>query len=317
MTMAADNRETYHAFCSNHAGHLPLFYQDWYLDAVCGEGTWGAAMVKDGEQVVGIWPWFQKKRFGFSYLAMPLFTKFMGPWIVPGTGDHRQQLRWIQELAGQLPKVDGIKADCHYQFNNWLPLYWQGFRQTTRYSYQLDLTLPLDDLHSGLNRNMRRNIKNAAKVLEIEAIEDPAFFYRMNSLSFQRQRIRPPYSFTDFQRHDAALRQNGVRHMYLARDEQGNVHSVAYLIWDRQSVYYHLSGDDPEYRDSGSGILMIWEAIRYGKEVLGLPTFDFEGSMMKKVGAIRRQFGATPVPYSRIWRYNSRLYALIDYLRRP
>lgn len=315
MTMAADNRETYHAFCRDHAAQLPVFYQDWYLDAVCKDGTWGAAMVEDGDQVVGIWPWFRKKRFGFTYLAMPLFTKFMGPWIVPGTGDHRQQLRWIQELAGQLPKVDCIKADCHYQFANWLPLYWQGFRQTTRYSYQLDLTRDLGELRKGLNRNMRRNIKNAASLVTVSGLDDPELFYRINTLSFERQDLRIPYSFADFLRHDAALRQKGGRHMYVARDEQGNVHSVAYLIWDRQSVYYHLSGDDPDYRDSGSGILMIWEAIRYAKEELQLPVFDFEGSMMKAVGAIRRQFGATPVPYSRIWKYDSRLYALIDRLR--
>jgi len=313
--MAVVNRDTYHTFCRDHAAQLPVFYQDWYLDAVCNDGTWGAAIVEDGDQVVGVWPWFRKKRFGFTYLAMPLFTKFMGPWIVPGIADHRQQLRWIQELAGQLPKVDCIKADCHYQFANWLPLYWQGFRQTTRYSYQLDLTRDLGELRKGLNRNMRRNIKNAASLVRVSALDDPELFYRINTLSFERQGLRIPYSFADFKRHDAALRQKGARHMYLAQDDQGNIHSVAYLIRDQQSAYYHLSGDDPDYRDSGSGILMIWEGIRYAREELGVPTFDFEGSMMKAVGAIRRQFGAIPVPYSRLWRYDSRLYAIIDRLR--
>lgn len=313
--MAVANRDTYRTFCSDHAGVLPVFYHDWYLDAVCGHDKWDTALVKKDNQVVGIWPWFKKKRFGFTYLAMPLFTKFMGPWIFPGAGDHRQRLRWTQQLSEQLPKVDCIKADCHYQFANWLPLYWQGFRQTTRYSYQLDLSRELDDLYKGLNRNMRRNIKNASKELEVRPFDDPELFYRINSLSFRRQGLATPYSLADFQRHDAALRQKEARHMYLAQDSGGNVHSVAYLIWDQQSVYYHLSGDDPAHRNSGSGMLLIWEGIRYAKEDLGLATFDFEGSMMKAVGAIRRQFGAKPLPYSRIWRYDSRLYAMLDQIR--
>jgi len=313
--MATANCDLYRSFCTEHADKLPLFYQPWYLDAVCADGEWGAATVEEGNQVVGIWPWFQKKQFGFTYLAMPLFTKFMGPWILPDMGDHRKQLRWVRQLSEQLPKVDCIKADCHYQFNNWLPLYWQGFRQTTRYSYQLDLMRDLDDLHRDLNRNMRRNIKRASTELEVHSFDDPDLFYQINALSFNRQGLSTPYSLKEFKRHDTALRQKEAREMFLARDSSGNIHSVAYLIWDSQSVFYHLSGDDPAYRDSGSGIYMIWEGIRYAKEKLEARTFDFEGSMMKEVGSIRRQFGARPIPYSRIWKYHSRLYALIDRIK--
>lgn len=69
-------------------------------------------------------------------------------------------------------------------------------------------------------------------------------------------------------------------------------------------------------RNNGAGILLIWEAIRFTKENLGLDTFDFEGSMLPNVEAIRRQFGAVQVPYFTVWKYNSSLLKLLQKIKR-
>lgn len=34
-----------------------------------------------------------------------------------------------------LPKFDYFNMNFHYSITNWLPFYWRGFKQTTRYTY--------------------------------------------------------------------------------------------------------------------------------------------------------------------------------------
>jgi len=100
---------------------------------------------------------------------------------------------------------------------------------------------------------------------------------------------------------DQALADHRAREIFWATDlKSGAVHSVAYLVWDKQSAYYLMAGDDPALRASGAGILLAWEAIRYTKETLGLAAFDFAGSMIRPIERVRRQFGAVQKPYFRV-----------------
>ena len=48
-----------------------------------------------------------------------------------------------------------------------------------------------------------------------------------------------------------------------------------------------------------SGIWLIAQALDFARNK-GLETFDFEGSMIPAIAAIREQFGAERKPYSRV-----------------
>ncbi len=309
-----ESREQYRRFC-REMPDMPIFAQPWYLDAVCEGGLWGAAIAEHGDQLAAALPYFFKKKGPFRYFTMPHFTKHLGPLLLPEFRELKYEHKFYEALIAQLPKAHAFHQDLHPSVTNWLPFYWQGYLQTTRYTYRIDLSGGLDAVRKGLNRNMRRNIKSAEKELTIHHGLAPERFYEINQLSFQRQGIAMPYSRALFLKHDAALAQHGARHIFHAEDEHGRIHSAAYLIWDGQASYYHLSGDKPELRQSGAGILLIWEAIRYTREALKLDTFDFEGSMMPNVEAIRLQFGGQQVPYFRVWRYHSRWYRLLKWVR--
>lgn len=309
---AMPNRTLYQQFCQQ-VPDLPVFAQPWYLDAVCEGGEWGAAVVQHGEQLAAAMPWFLKRKGPFRYLAMPYFCKHLGPFLHPDFRELKFEHKFYEQLIGQLPAVHAVKQEFHPSVSNWLPFYWQGYRQTTRYTYQLNLQDGLDAVYKGFNRNVRRNIKKAKEELSIRWDMAPEDFYRINLLPFERQGLRRPHSLEFFLRHDAALSQNNSRMIFCAEDGQGRIHSAAYLIWDGRASYYHLSGDDPELRDSGAGLLLIWEAICYTHDVLKLPVFDFEGSMMPNIEAIRRQFGARQAPYFRVWKYHSKAYQALDW----
>ena len=308
-----DQRAAYRRFCREQP-HLPVFVQDWYLDAVCEGGTWNAAVVEENGKVIAALPYFLKKKGPLQYVTMPPFTKHMGPLLHPDYNELKDQHKLYKLLIDKLPPLSSFKQNFTWQASNWIPFYWKGFAQTTRYTYQLDLQ-DIDQVYRNFNRNIRRNIKKAQQQVKVEIKEDLEHFYLMNQLSYERQGLPIPYSLEQLRRHDEALSTHQSRAIFFATDPMGQTHSAAYLIWDRQSSYYHLSGDDTDLRQSGAGILLAWEAIRYTAEILALPLFDFEGSMMPNVERIRRQFGARQQPYFFVWRYSSKLMEWMDALK--
>lgn len=308
------SKEKYNAFFEMHGSKLPIFVKPWYLDAVCEEGDWNAVVVEENNKIRAVLPYFFKRKWGFHYITMPPFVKFMGPFFAENP-TLTEQHDLLEKLIAQLPKVDAFTQNFYYNITNWLPFYWNDFQQTTRYSYHLNV-LDLSTVYNNIHRKRRRYIEKAEEQgLQTILKDDIELFYQVNKKSFDRQKIKIPYTFEQFKHHDAALAAHNARQMFFAQDAEGRVHSVVYLIWDAQSSYFHIAGDDPDWRNSGAGILLIWEAIKFTKEKLGLETFDFEGSMIQNVEYIRRQFGAVQTPYFTVWKYNSRLLEFLQRLK--
>lgn len=306
----------YRAFCRT-APDLPVFAQPWYLDACAGGGGWDAVLARENGRVVGALPYFYKQKGPFRYATMPPFVKWLGPYVLPELrGNPRREPAVVAALLAQLPPLAAFKQNCYPTLTNWLPFYWQGFRQTTYYTYRLHQLPNLARVEAGLSAGIRREIRQARQRVRVVHDLPLATFYAVNRLSFARQGLAVPYSEAQFLRLDAALAAQGARQLFFAVDAQDRVHSVAYLIWDATTAYYHLAGDDPALRASNAGILLAWEAIRYASEVLGLGCFDFEGSMLPGVERVRVRFGAVQTPYFFVWRHQSRLFEWLEKLKR-
>jgi hypothetical protein len=315
------NRDAYTRFCENAPADLPLFMQPWYLDAVCESGTWEVALVEKASRVVAVWPYFLKKKWIWRYATMPPLARMMGPYLLPEWRATRKEMSILDDLLDQLPSdLAAFEQDFNYTAQNWLPLYWRGFRQTTRYSYFLEIN-DLDAVWKNLAPDYRnQKIPKAREQTEVTTVSPPSRgdtggsleeFFKTQKLSYQRQGLGTPVSFDLLKRLDEALAACQRREIFFARDRAtGAIHSVAYLVWDRQSAYYLMAGDDPALRHSGAGIFLIWEAIRYAHEVLKLPIFDFAGSMIQPIERVRRQFSAIQKPYFRVQKEWSPLWKM-------
>ncbi len=295
--MSAQDR--YRAFAASEP-QLPLCFQPWYLDAVCAGGSWGLALQEEDKQITGVWTWFEKKFLGLPYLTMPHFTKWMGPWLHPGrpgglTQDHER----LTALMAQLPRVVKQDQDCHPSLQNWLPMYWAGYQQSTRYTYILQVD-DLEQVKAGCNRNVRRTIHKGESRLHLEEQADIAVLYLLLEKSFARQHLSLPYSLPLLTKHIQSLEENHAVKLFFALDDAGNYHGASALSWDQHRAYYHLSGDDPTFRESGAGIYLTWKAIEYTQAHLRGRVFDFLGSMLPGVELVRRNFGARQEPYFRI-----------------
>ena len=305
----------YHEFCRT-APDVPVFAQPWYLDACAEGGTWDVVLTEEKGRVVAALPFFCKQKGPFRYVTMPPFVKWLGPYLLPEfRGRLPKEHELLQALIAQLPALAAFKQNFYPTATNWLPFYWQQFRQTTYYTYRLHQLRDLARVEAGLGTGIRRDIRLARQ--QVRVVHDLPLdeFYRVNTLSFTRQGLPAPYSAAQLRQLDAALATAGNRQLFFAVDESGRVHSVAYLIWDATTAYFLLAGDDPALRASGAGVLLAWEAICYASEVLGLDCFDFEGSMLPGVERIRVRFGAVQTPYFYVWKHNSRLFELLEKLK--
>ena len=308
-------KEAYHQFCQENK-ELPIFFQDWYLDAVCQNGDWEVAMVKQAGKIVGVLPYYIKQKGPFRYITMPPLTKMMGPYVLPAYRQDKSFLKISTALIEQLPSVAAHEQLLDYSIDNWLPFYWKGYQQTTRYSYLLDLSnmeRVLENLSADYKNNKIKKAKELVNVVQDQPLE---VLYQVNKMSFDRQQLAIPYDLVFLKRVDEALMEQEARAMFFAIDESEQIHAVAYLIWDKTRAYYLLAGDDPALRKSGAGILLAWRAIQYTNEVLGLPVFDFQGSMIPAIERVRRQFGATRQPYFFIKKTNSKWFDRLGRLKR-
>ena len=305
----------YREFCRT-APDVPVFAQPWYLDACAEGGAWDVVLAEEKGRVVAALPFFFKQKGPFRYATMPPFVKWLGPYLLPEfRGRLPKEHELLQALIAQLPAFAAFKQNFYPTVTNWLPFYWQRFRQTTYYTYRLHHLRDLARVEAGLGTGIRRDIRLARQQVRVVHDLPMEEFYRVNMRSFQRQQLPAPYSLAPFRRLDAALAAAGNRQLFFAVDAAGRVHSVAYLIWDATTAYFLLAGDDPALRASGAGVLLAWEAIRYTSAVLGLDCFDFAGSMLPGVERIRVRFGAVQTPYFFVWKYNSRLFELLEKLK--
>lgn len=290
-----------------------LFQQPWWLDVVA-PNQWNEVTVERGGEVVARLPYVIKKRKGLTVLSMPQLTQTLGPWLRPSKAKYAKQLSeqkdLMTELIQKLPRFDYFFQNFHYSITNWLPFYWQGFEQTTRYTYVLENLSDSQKMWDGMLPKIRTDIKKAQNRFGLEIRTDLGVdaFLDMNELTFTRQGMKLPYSRDFVRRLDHACETHNARRVFFAQDKDSRIHAAVYTVWDENSAYYLMGGSDPDMRNSGANSLCMWEAIKFASTVT--KKFDFEGSMIEPVERFFRAFGAKQIPYFHITKTNSRLLRL-------
>lgn len=275
-----------------------VFAMSWWLDAVA-EGRWRTNAVEDGDDVAAAWPTVVRAtRWGEVHEGAPL-TPFLGPLFRPEASDLKRrsnEVKRLEQLVAAFGGAAHVEARCNPAFDYWAPLAWQGFTQTTHYTWRLPA---LDDLEEilGNARDVRPEIRKAEK-RGVEVVEGSlADFQAVHSETVEHQQIEEAgRNRLVLQRIEAAAAPREARFILLARDAEGRVHAGGYFVRDGRWVYYLVGASDPSLRSSGASSLLLWKAIERASG-LGLG-FDFEGSMLQGVEHFFRSFAGVPTPYS-------------------
>ena len=306
----ADEKNVYREF-SRSESSIPIFSRDWWLDATAGPECWDVAVVRKGGEVVASMPYVRRQRYGLRLIGQPALTQKHGPWYRASEARPAARLAYekelMQALIDQLPDFDHFTQNWHYTRTNWLPFSWNGFHQTTRYTYVLNGIGAIDKLWAGFENSTRAECKKAVERYKLRVRDDLPLeaFLALNRLTYRRQGITVPYSDEYVRRIDAACAARGCRMLFIAEDPDGNHHSGNYIVWDEESAYGLMAGSDPAYRNTGANTLCHWEAIKYASNVT--KRFDFTGSMIEPVERFLRGFGALQTPYFNISKTPSRL----------
>lgn len=294
-------KDKYRLLCESEP-NIPLFSQAWWLDAVAGD-TWDVVIVEKGDNIVASMPYVLTHRYGLKIITQPKLTQNLGPWIKPNDAKYAKRLAHekdlMQALIKKLPDYVHFAQSWHYKQTNWLPFYWQGFTQTTKYTYQIENLQDLNDdnLWQMLNQNIRTDIKKASNREKLIVRDDLPMedFIQLNNMVFKRQGLDKPYDEALLKKIEHAAARRNQRKIFIAEDGEGKQHAGVYIIWDGNSAYYLLGGGNPELRNSGATSLCMWEAIKFASTVT--KSFDFEGSMIEPIERFFRGFGAKQTPY--------------------
>lgn len=310
-------KDKYRQFCCHDLG-IPVFSKDWWLDCVCGKDNWDVVLVEKNEKIVASMPFFKSSRFIFKTISMPDLTQTMGPYIkYLGGQKYESRLGYEKEIMTQLlsalPSVDSFSQSFHYKIENWLPFYWAGYSQTTRYTYVLDSIDDIDAVFSNFSHAKRKNIRRAKEIVNVSYDLEPEAFYENHRKTLLKQGSKISYSKDLFLAMYSKCYDKNCGKIIAAFDKDRNMHAALFVVWDSESAYNLISTIDPDFRNSGSASLLVFEAIKFVQDKV--QKFDFEGSMMEGVENSFRQFGAKQKPYHLISKMNSRLYRIYKCLR--
>lgn len=298
-----DNKEKYRKFCEKV--NVPVYSKDWWLDAICGEENWDVWLYEKGNEVYAAMPYYMEQRGGYRYITKAPLTQnngiiFRYPDNIKlcAKAKHEEKIidaacQFIQNLG-----IDVYEQQYEYSFKNWLPFYWNQYTAITRYTYVIDTEPSIEVIWDNISSSCRNVIRKGSKNCKIQDGLDYKLFYTEHEKVFKKQGLPCPFSFELWERlYFSVVKNNSGKIMY-AENENGDILSVAFFVWDHEHVYLLLGGSMPEFSNTDSYSVLIWNGINMAKEK-GLK-FDFEGSVIKRISKSFREFGGIPMPYFRI-----------------
>jgi lipid II:glycine glycyltransferase (peptidoglycan interpeptide bridge formation enzyme) len=309
------NREKYREFCKVEKD-IPLYSKDWWLDAVCDEGIWDVVLVEKENKIVASMPFYIKKKALFRAITLPKLTQSMGPYIkYPKNQNTYKRLSYEKkimcELIEQLPKVDSFNQSFHYNITNWLPFYWNGYTQSTGYTYIIDDLNDTERVFKNFTSTTRKEIRKAKKSgIKVIDSDDIDAFYEIIKITFKKKNLKARESIEFIKRvYQKAKDNNSVIMKFAVKEDI--IYSVSLCFYDNNTLYAVIGGSNRNIKLLGSQQLLKFETMKFASQKF--LSFDFEGSMIEGIEYRNRSFGAIQKPYFNIKKTESKILTLLHY----
>jgi hypothetical protein len=297
------NKQRYLQFCAEHPD-IPIFSQPWWLDAVCPD-QWDVILIEKSDRIVASFPYYKAKiRNIFTHIGMPPLTQKLGPYIVYDSNKTTEDKKIGYEhqvynaIINALPKSNSFSINFDWKYKNWLPFYWRGFKQTTRYTYIIDNLTDHNSIIKNYHESKRKKINKGGPLLDLKMDLSKSLFYTyFNDVIYERGE-RVSFSKDLFDRlYDAIYEHHSGRTFYCT-DYENNIHAINLIVWDKESAYSLIGTRKKEYNTSGGTEFLFDQQIKYVSQYVN--RFDFEGSMIKGVEESYRYYGAHQTEYYQI-----------------
>lgn len=303
-----NNKSEYGTFCLEHPD-IPIFSQPWWLDTVCPD-KWDVLLLKRNNKIIASFPYYlTKTRRVFSHIMMPPLTQKMGPYIIydKNKQSESKKINYEHEIYGafikMFPKHLNFTVCFDWKYKNWLPFYWNGFKQTTRYTYLINNIKNHDLVQSNYSKSKKQPLLKARDTLSLKFDLPPDDFYRYFSEVIYGRNKDVSFDKNFFQNLYSEIYSRESGRVLYCTDRSGNIQAINMVVWDSECAYYLIAMRKKEYNTSGGTEFLVDETIKYVSQFVD--TFDFEGSMIKGVEESYRHYGSRQVGYYEIRKCNS------------
>ena len=269
------------------------------------EPDWQAVIIRNKDMIHAVMPFTVKSKGGVPYSTQPVFTQYWGIMFRPvetnsAAKAFEQKRQWVRLILNTLPAIKLFDYNFSPAFDYPLPFSWNGFSLNTRYSNQIDLSKPTEELWSNISEKTRSHIRKTEKdELSInigKEIEEVITIFRKAKDEKIKNMTDSHYkALADIARHYI---EKGMCYTIIARDKSGEPVAGTLHFKYKGITIYALGTNNPEYKGTSALSLLIWTAIQHAKE--DCTVFDFEGSMIEPIEHFFLSFGATPKPYLNI-----------------
>lgn len=313
-------KDIYRSLCDERP--VPLFCQAWWMDAVCGE-CWDVCLYEEKGRVVAAQPYHYRRRLGRLFIVQPQLTQYNGVWIDYASvkDDYYEKLALEKRACDALAdRILALHPVCfvqsfHKYFTNWLPYYWRGFTQTTRYSYVIDDLSDPESIAAGFQRSKRRWLKKAINkglYADLDLSGDELFDFHVYALSLQGRKISHSREF--FRKVTDAAKARGQGQVLGIREPDGKLVAGIFFVWDGMSGYQLIDAiDRTSELASEASTLAVWECIKFLKGKTAV--FDFEGSMDKDIESSFCKYNTRQIQFMTITRYSSPFWEILMRLK--
>ncbi len=292
--------------------NITPFHNVWWLKSLESYSSrfkvdfWG---ISKDDAFVAVLPVLTYKILGLSIVRNYL-TPYLGPIFSNDVFRGKQV-----SVVSRVKEINAVFADVlksyrfvlHYPFSPWhrdlQPYKWVGFRIGVKYTYVIDLSVPLNKIWETMESSRRRDIRKAERLNPVIIEDDIDNFVELNSMTFERQGKK--YDLKRLWR--LLFEECSKREMCRVWTAYVNKEPLAsiFLVWDKERAYYIGGGINGDSR--GTMSLLMWNAIKFSKEK-GLKVFDFEGSDVPSIEGYFRKFGGEIIP---VFYVQSKLAAVI------
>ncbi len=297
--------------------YIPVFMTPWWMDAVCAGKEWDVLLAEDeAGNIVGAMPYLLRKRAWFKYILMPQMTQIGGVWVTAEiTADRWKTAEVCRQIKEQL---DAMGLAYYYQ--QYMPgslcvdaMRALGCKTHERVTYRIDDLSDMDALIASFSKNKRRQLQRSLS-LHADHTMDVEDFYRFHTQCMRARGRKISYTREFLLVLEKKAKRLGQCEVLSICNADNVPYAAAFLIWDRNFLYYLIPAYDNAFKDSGAGALLALEAMKLAREKHVL--FDFEGSMERGTAKHYSQFGSKPVKYYSVEKFYKPIFRIAIFVQR-
>ena len=284
-------KEAYHELCQRE--ELPVFLQDWWIQAVCAGFQWDVFLARDSKnEICAMMPYIQDKCLWRKFIHMPPLCPYGGAWIRNDWNENPDAATAVaREMHSQMEALGISFYQQRFFPDNHLPHAFEGigYRAMERNTYVIDDTSDLQRLLNGFSKNKRKKLEKKTLTYLVDTLTAEEFYQFHVMCNGEKNKELWYTRETFLVLYEKILEQQKGK-IICIKNAQGEPLAAAFVVWDQHMAYQLLNCYEHNDKDNGAREKLTLEVLRFASSLgLGLD-FVSHRKYLRHYGAQRKTF---------------------------